>query len=59
MNPDPNIVTPREMADQRPIYNSDPRATFSERVVTFVCILAALFVIGLMAYENHVGGGPL
>ena len=59
MNTDPNLVTPREMADQRPIANSDPRATVSERVVSWVCILASLFVIGLMAYENHRGGGPL
>ena len=33
MSKDPNLVTPREMADQRPIANSDPRATVSERVV--------------------------
>ena len=59
MSKDPNLVTPREMADQRPIANSDPRATVSERVVAWVCILASLFVIGLMAYENHLGGGPL
>ena len=59
MSIDPNIVTPREMADHRPIENSGPRATDSERVVAWVCILASLFVIALMAWENHVGGGPL
>ena len=49
----------RQSRDRRPITEDAPSSTLAERVITAACIVAALIVIGLMALENHFGGGPL
>ena len=52
-------VFQRQSRDRRPITEDAPRATRVEKWITWASILAALLVIALMAWENHVGGGPL